>query len=121
MAIQELLEQLASDDGVTAVALVGEDGFVIESVRKEGAADIDFVGGAATSAMASSRALADHLKKGEVEEVMVEYDEGPLLLVPLEAAGTQYSLVLLLNHVQNLGRVRFQLKKVRPQIQEALT
>ena len=120
MAIRNLLEQLSEDEGVTAVALVGEDGFVIESVRKEGAADVDFVGGAATSVMASSRALADHLKKGGVEEVMVEYDEGPLLLIPLEAGGAQYGLVLLLRNVQDLGRVRFQLKKVRPQIEEAL-
>lgn len=120
MSIQELLEQLAEDEGVKAVALVGEDGFVIESVGKEGAADLDFVGGAATSAMASSRALADHLKKGEVEEVMVEFDEGPMLLDPLHVSGTTYSLVLLLASAQNLGRVRFQLKKVRGRLLEAL-
>jgi len=120
MSIQKLLEQLAEDEGVKAVALMGEDGFVIESVTKEGAADLDFVGGAATSAMASSRALADHLQKGEVEEVMVEFDEGPMLLNPLDVSGTTYSLVLLLAGTQNLGRVRFQLKKLRDQMLEAL-
>lgn len=120
MSIQELLEQLAQDEGVKAVALVGEDGFVIESVGKEDAADLDFVGGAATSAMASSRALADHLNKGEVEEVMVEFDEGPMLLEPIRASSGEYGLVLLLASAQNLGRVRFQLKKVRPLLQEAL-
>ena len=120
MAILEMLEQLAADEGVKAVALVGEDGFVIESVRKEGAADLDFVGGAATSAMASSRALADHLKQGDVEEVMVEFDDGSMLLEPITASGTTYSLVLMLASSQNLGRVRFQLKKIQQRLQEAL-
>ncbi len=120
MSIQELLQQLTEDESVKAVALVSEDGFVIESVGKEKAADLDFVGGAATSAMASSRALADHLKKGEVEEVMVEFDEKSMLLDPLQVAGTTYSLVLLLANAQNLGRVRFQIKKVRERLLEAL-
>jgi len=121
MSIMDSLRQIAADDGVMAVALVGEDGFVIESVRKEGAADIDFVGGAATAAMASSRALADHLQKGEVREVMVEYDEGPLLMVPISAGGSEYTLVMLLDDVQNLGRVRFQLKKTRASLEGELT
>jgi len=120
MSIMDYLNQIAADDGVMAVALVGEDGFIIESVRKEGAAEIDFVGGAATAAMASSRALADHLQKGEVQEVMVEYDEGPLLMVPVSAGGA-YTLVLLLDSVQSLGRVRFQLKKTRAALEEELS
>ena len=120
MSVMDSLKQIAADDAVTAVALVGEDGFVIESVRKEGAADIDFVGGAATAAMASSRALADFLQKGDVKEVMVEYDEGPMLMVPIDAGGA-YTLVMLLDDVQNLGRVRFQLKKARAALEDELS
>ncbi len=120
MTVMDFLNQIAADDSVMAVALVGEDGFIIESVRKEGAAEIDFVGGAATAAMASSRALADHLQKGEVQEVMVEYEEGPLLMVPVSASGA-YTLVLLLDSVQSLGRVRFQLKKARAALEEELS
>ena len=121
MSVVDHLKQIAVDDGVMAVALLSDDGFVIESIRKEGAADIDFVGGAATAAMASSRALADHMQKGQVKEVMVEYDEGPLLMVPLSAGGSDYTLVMLLDDVQNLGRVRFQLKKTRAALEEELS
>ncbi len=121
MSINEVLERIAADESVLAVALVGEDGFVIESVRKEGGADVDFVGGAATAAMASSRALADHLQKGEVKEVMVDYDEGPMLMAPLPAGDSEYTLVMIINNVQNLGKVRFLLKKNQSDLVEALT
>jgi len=121
MSVIGSLNQIAEDEGVLAVALVGEDGFVIESVRKDGAADIDFVGGAATAAMASSKALADHLNKGDVKEVMVEYNEGPLLMIPIKTNNSEYTLVMLLDDVQNLGRIRFQLKKTRATLEEELS
>ncbi len=120
MAVREVLEELGEVRGVEACALVGEDGFVIEGIQREGVPEVDFLGGAATSAMASARALADHLQRGAVEEVMVEYPEGPVLLVPLEVGESSYMLVTLLDSVQSLGRVRFQLKRVVPRLREVL-
>ena len=49
---------------------------------------------------------------------MVEYPEGPVLLVPLEGG---YLLVVLMDSMQSLGRVRFQLKKSVPRLKEALS
>ena len=51
---------------------------------------------------------------------MVEYPEGPVLLVPLEVGESSYMLVTLLDSVQSLGRVRFQLKRVVPRLREVL-
>ncbi|AWR87008.1 roadblock/LC7 domain-containing protein [Meiothermus taiwanensis] len=116
--IQELIGELQATKGVVASALVAEDGFVVESLRAEQAPDIDFLGSAASTALASARALAQELERGEVEEVMVEYPEGPVLLVPLEGG---YLLVVLIDSMQSLGRVRFQLKKSIPRLQEALS
>lgn len=116
--LQETIGELQATQGVMASALVAEDGFVVESLRSEQAPDIDFLGGAASTALASARALSQELQRGEVEEVMVEYPEGPVLLVPLEGG---YLLVVLVDSMQNLGRVRFQLKKSVPRLQEALS
>lgn len=82
--VQEVIRELQATQGVVASALVAEDGFVVESLRTEQAPDIDFLGSAASTALASARALSQELERGEVEEVMVEYPEGPVLLVPLE-------------------------------------
>lgn len=116
--IQEVIGELQATKGVVASALVAEDGFVVESLRAEQAPDIDFLGSAASTALASAQALSQELERGEVEEVMVEYPEGPVLLVPLEGG---YLLVVLIDSMQSLGRVRFQLKKSIPRLQEALS
>ncbi len=111
------LEQLSETAGVDAWALVGEDGFVLEAFRRPEVEVGDLFGGLATSVLASARALAEELGKGPLEEVMVEYPEGPVLLVPLKGGAV---LMLLLDQVASLGRVRLVLKKVRPAIEEAL-
>ncbi|MER3442793.1 Roadblock/LC7 domain protein [Calidithermus terrae] len=116
--LQEVLTELQAVRGVLGSALVAEDGFVVESTHSEGGADLDFLGSSASTALASARALSQELGRGEVEEVMVEYPEGPLLLVPL-AQG--YLLVVLLDSMQSLGRARFQLKKSIPRLKEALS
>ncbi len=115
--VQEVLSELQTTAGVRASALIAEDGFIVESVRSEKAPDVDFLGGAASTTLASARALSQELQRGDVEEVMVEYPEGPLLLVPLERS---YLLVVLMDSMQSLGRVRFQLKKSIPRLKEAL-
>lgn len=115
--MHHILSELQTASGVMASALIAEDGFVVESTRGEKAPDLDFLGGAATTALGSARALSQELERGAVEEVMVEYPEGPLLLVPLEGG---YLLVVLMDSMQDLGRARFQLKKSVPQLKEAL-
>jgi hypothetical protein len=48
---------------------------------------------------------------------MVEYPEGALLLVPLPG----HHLLLFLDGVRSLGRVRLALKKALPKLEEALS
>jgi predicted regulator of Ras-like GTPase activity (Roadblock/LC7/MglB family) len=116
--VQEVLGELQVTKGVLASALVAEDGFVVDSFRADQAPDVDFLGGVASTALASARALSQELGRGEVEEVMVEYPQGPVLLVPLEHG---YLLVVLMDSMHSLGRVRFQLKKSVPRLKEALS
>jgi len=113
----EALKPLSEVQGVEAWALVGEDGFVLESFRKPDVEAEELLGGLGASALATARAVAEELGKGPLQEVMVEYSEGPVLMVPTQKGPV---LMLLLDQVQSLGRVRLALKKILPQLEEEL-
>jgi uncharacterized protein len=116
MDLRSLLEEIARIKGLTSIAIIGEDGFVIESATSDGGdIDLDFLGGVASSSLAAGQSLAEFFGKGEVAQVMIEYAEGPVLLTPLG----NVSVLATLDSSQNLGRVRFQLKKYLPRLQEA--
>ena len=116
MDLRAILEEIVQIKGLTSVAFVGEDGFVIESAAAEGASvDLDFLGGVASSSLAAGAALAEFFGKGDVAQVMIEFAEGPVLLAPIGAG----SVLATLDSSQNLGRVRFQLKKYLPRLAEA--
>ncbi len=113
----EALKPLAEEQGVKAWALVGEDGFALEAYRRPDVDAGDLLGGLGASVLAASRAVAEELGKGPVEEVMVEYPEGPVLMVP---TGKGPILMILLDEVASLGRVRLALKRVMPKLLEEL-
>ncbi len=113
----EALKPLSEVPGVEAWALIGEDGFVLEAFRKPDVKVGDVLGGLGASALATARAVAEELGKGPLEEVMVEYPEGPVLMVPTDKGPV---LMLLLDRVGSLGRVRLALKKVLPRLEEEL-
>jgi predicted regulator of Ras-like GTPase activity (Roadblock/LC7/MglB family) len=120
MDLKTLLDEIIRIKGLTAVALVGDDGFVIESAAAPGTTlDLDFLGGVASSSLASSQALAEFFGKGEVTQTLIEFEEGPVLLTPVSDRAHQYVVLATLDSAQNLGRVRFQLKKYLPRLLEA--
>lgn len=114
--MEEVLRELKAIRGVQAVALLSEDGFVVEELKKEGAPEADLLSARAATVLGTAKALGQVLGQEGVEEVMVEYPEGTLLLVPL--AG--HHLLLFLDGMRSLGRARLGLKKVLPKIEEAL-
>ncbi|MEN2983124.1 MAG: roadblock/LC7 domain-containing protein [Thermus sp.] len=114
--MDEILKELKETRGVRAVALLSEEGFVVEEVREEGAPEATLLSARAATVLGTAKALAQSLNQEAVEEVMVEYPEGALLLVPLSG----HHLLLLLDGVKSLGRVRLALKKALPKIEEAL-
>ncbi|MBS3933242.1 MAG: roadblock/LC7 domain-containing protein [Truepera sp.] len=121
MQLAELLNQLLEIRGVTSAAVVRGDGELLKQVSPH--RDIAFVTGLLASSLASSRVLAGLLGDGEISQIMLEYEEGPVLLTPLPTDQTQdegYLLVVTLDAVGNLGRARFQLRKLLPNIVAAL-
>jgi predicted regulator of Ras-like GTPase activity (Roadblock/LC7/MglB family) len=122
MQLAELLNQLLEIRGVTSAAVVRGDGELLEQVSQR-QVDITFVTGLLASSLASSRVLAGLLGDGEISQIMLEYEQGPVLLTPLptaQAQGEGYLLVVTLDAVGNLGRARFQLRKLLPNIAAVL-
>ena len=120
MNLAELLNEALTIKGVTSVAVVAQDGKLVEGASNSGQ-DLSFVGGLITSGMASSRVLAELLGEGEITQTMIEFDEGPVLLTPLgsQSIGEGYVAVVTLGSSSDMGRARFGLRKLLPQIAEA--
>ena len=116
MSLQDLLEQVIAIDGVNSAAVVSGDGVMVEGAAHN-ETDLSFVGGLIASGMATSRVLAGFLGEGEVTQTMIEYEHGPVLLVPLGAEDA-HVLVATLASAAVLGRARFQLRKLIPQLSE---
>jgi predicted regulator of Ras-like GTPase activity (Roadblock/LC7/MglB family) len=119
MTLKALLKQVLEIKGVKSAAVVDADGLVLEGVSAEGT-DLSFVGGAIASSLASSKALAGLLGEGRVTQTMIEYENGPVLMTPLQAEGKEFVAVLTLDGSSALGRVRFQLRKLLPDLAQAV-
>lgn len=120
MSLKEHLDGMLEVRGVTGAAVVSTDGFVVEAATR-GEADVGFIGGLVASSLASSNVLAELLGEGEVRQTMIEYENGPVLMTPLDSHGVAgYVAVLTLDSVTTLGRVRFQLRKMLPELAEEL-
>ncbi|MEM7736321.1 MAG: roadblock/LC7 domain-containing protein [Deinococcota bacterium] len=123
MTLVDLLNQALQIRGITSAAVVSGEGFIVEGVSKDDM-DLSFVGGLIASGLASSRVLAGLMGEGDVSQTMIEYENGPVLLTPLKigvqgAGDDDFVAVVTLDSTQNLGRARFQLRKLLPQIAEA--
>ncbi len=114
--MREVLEALTATRGVLVAALLSEDGFVVEEARREGAPEPGLLSARAVTVLGTAKALGQTLGQEALEEVMVEYPEGALLLAPLPG----YHLLLFLEGVRSLGRARLALKRALPQLREAL-
>lgn len=117
MDLNDILKDVAGIKGIAAVALVSGEGFVVDSVVNEGySVDLDFLGGVVSSATQTGQGIIDVLGRGKLAHIMLEFDEGPLLMSSIDA----FTLVSALDSAQNLGRVRFQLKKHLTQLSNTL-
>ncbi|WP_373277587.1 roadblock/LC7 domain-containing protein [Thermus caldilimi] len=114
--VEQALQELKATKGVRVAALLSEDGFVVEEAREADAPEASLLSARAATVLGTAKALAQTLGQEGVEEVMVEYPEGALLLMPLPG----YHLLLLLDSVRSLGRVRLALKRAVPKLEEAL-
>jgi uncharacterized protein len=118
--LADLLKQVLDIKGITSAAVVSGEGFIVEGASKNDK-DLGFVGGVIASGLASSRVLGELLGEGDISQAMIEYEEGPVLLMPLTSGEEGYVMVTMLDSINSLGRARFQLRKVLPEIAQAVS
>ncbi len=108
------LKTLNEQQAIEAWSLVHEDGRVLATFKRPGGADAAFLDELGASLLASARGLAAELGKGKVEEALIEYPEGPVLVQPV---GEQAMLLVLLKQLADLGRVRLLLRRLGPELE----
>ena len=117
--LSALLSEVLGIKGVNSAAVVSGDGLILEGAsHKE--EDLGFVGGLIISALSSSRVLARFLGDGELTQAMLEYEAGPVLLIPLAEREDAPVMVATLESPSVLGRARLQLRKLVPDIAKAV-
>ena len=102
-----VVESVKAIRGVRLVALMDATGNVMESVG----GDVDLKLVAAGRAVAGS--LTATLGGGELRDMVIDVEEGPVLLTSL---GDRL-LITCFDDVANLGRIRFSLRRAVPELQ----
>lgn len=114
--LKQILNEFLKIDGVSAAVVVGRDGFVIESATT-GKMDIDALGAMASTGLGTSEAMGKELGKGELRQMIVELEQGPILMSPLSP---DEMIAIVASHEANVGRIRYELKKNKERLVAAL-
>lgn len=104
--VKETLEDFLRIDGVTAVAVVGRDGFVIESASRI-QLDSDALGAVVASAIGASEMIGKDFTMGKLEQYLLEFETGKAIIA---TAGDDI-LVLTTDTTAIIGSVRYAVKK----------
>lgn len=119
MTLADRLADLLATRGVRSVAVASLDGFVVEAAGGE-AAVADEVAGLVAGSLASSRALAELFGDGELRQATIEFERGPVLLVPLPAPAEGHVAVVVLDDLASLGRARLAVRRVSQHLADAV-
>ncbi|NTW92113.1 MAG: dynein regulation protein LC7 [Methanoregulaceae archaeon] len=114
--LKQILGEFLNVDGVSAAVVVGRDGFVIESATS-GKMDIDALGAMASTGIGTSEAMGRELGKGELTQMLVELDKGPIIVSPLSK---DELIAIVADSTANLGRIRYEVKKNKERLVAAL-
>jgi CheY-like chemotaxis protein/predicted regulator of Ras-like GTPase activity (Roadblock/LC7/MglB family) len=115
--IKERLAGLAATPGVRFVVLADREGFLIESAG-DLSSETDEVAGALASCLAeASDGIGRELGQGQLLGTILEYEAGTLLL---QAVGPEALLAVLVDEPGALGKIRYYVRKIVPELARAL-
>jgi CheY-like chemotaxis protein/predicted regulator of Ras-like GTPase activity (Roadblock/LC7/MglB family) len=115
--IKERLGGLAAAPGVRFVVLTDREGFLIETAG-DFSAETDEVAGALASCLAeASDGIGRELGQGQLMGTILEYEAGTLLL---QAVGPEALLAVLVDEPGALGKIRYYVRKVVPELARVL-
>lgn len=114
--LKQILAEFLNLEGVTAAVVIGRDGFVIESAVS-GKMDTDALGAMASTGIGTSEAMGRELGKGQLSQMLVELEKGPIVISPLSK---DELIAIVAENASNLGRIRYELKKNKERLIAAL-
>ncbi|NMB79380.1 MAG: dynein regulation protein LC7 [Methanomicrobiales archaeon] len=114
--LEEVLDEFLTIDGVSAALIVGRDGAVIESASAH-SIDVDAIGSMVSTCLGSSEIIGGTLALGELHDLTVELDKGPVYLAPLT---TNEIIAVVADTTGTVGHVRSELRKNRGRLVAAL-
>ena len=114
--LKQILSEFLKVDGVSAAVVAGRDGFVIESAVS-GDVDLDALGAMASTGLGTSEAMSRELGKEVMNQIIIELEEGPILIAPISE---DELIAIVAQKGVNVGRLRYELKKKRDRIIAAL-
>lgn len=117
MSPDELLSEILQLNGVTGAAILAPSGELLACLPEAGGpGSLADARELLSSSLASSRTLAGLLGAEAATQTMTEFDGGTLLLT-LSTGGPGAPLgVVALSSAQDVGRVRFGLRRLLPQL-----
>jgi CheY-like chemotaxis protein len=115
--LKQKLQSLAGTPGVRFVVLTDREGFLIETAG-DLAPEADEVAGALASCLAeASDGIGRELGQGQLVGTILEYEAGTLLL---HGVGPSALLAVLVRDQGALGKVRYYVRKIVPELAQAL-
>ncbi|WP_305908056.1 roadblock/LC7 domain-containing protein [Methylomarinum sp. Ch1-1] len=108
--IDSILRNLMSIQGVSAAAIIDNDGFVTH-IQRDYEINTDAIGASVQVVFGAASKAASHVGHHLTNLVICENAEGYILSTPIEAG---FMLALITKRDALLGRVRFELKETIP-------
>lgn len=119
MSLPDRLADLVAIRGVRSAAIASLDGFLLDAAGTN-ADDAEELAGRVAGALASSRAVSELFGDGELRQATIEFERGPVLLVPLPDPAADHVAVVVLDDFASLGRARLALRRMRQDLAEAV-
>jgi len=114
--IKSILSELLDIQGVSIAAVVGKDGFVIESTAP-GKVNIDALGAMTSTGIRYYEILGYELGKGGVKQVVLDLQKGTIILAPISK---EVFLAILTDPKANTGLITHESGKTRGRLMAAM-
>ncbi len=114
--LQRILHDFVKIEGVDTAIIVGREGLVVGHCSNV-KINADALGAMASTSVGMSMAMGDYLDMGICEQVLVELENGPVILLPV---GQNEILAVVAQQGANIGRIRYEIRKNKDRITAAL-
>jgi uncharacterized protein len=115
-SLKEELDRIATTEGVEMALIAGRDGFIIDYSGGEGSI-AEGVGAIASSSLGASEVIGQELGRGALGAALLEYERGTVMM---NRVGVDAVLLIVLAPEATIGKVRYEVKKIIPELSASL-